>query len=55
MTILVGLLCKDGIVIGSDSSATFGTMQNRTIEQPTDKIEIIDGKVIIAGTGQVGT
>ena len=54
MTILVGLLCKDGIVIGSDSSATFGTMQNRTIEQPTDKIEIIDSQVIIAGTGQVG-
>lgn len=54
MTILVGLLCKEGIVIGADSSATFGSAQFRTIEQPTDKIEIIDNQIIVAGTGQIG-
>lgn len=54
MTILIGVLCKDGVVIGSDSSATFDAGGFRTIEQPTRKIDIIDGKIIVAGTGQVG-
>jgi len=55
MTSIVGVLCKDGIVIGADSSATFvhnGTF--RTIEQPTEKLEVIGDKVIVAGTGHVG-
>jgi 20S proteasome alpha/beta subunit len=54
MTILIGIKCKDGIIIGSDSSATFSSGQIRTIEQSTKKIEIIDDKIIIAGTGQIG-
>src|SRR4051812_46059884 len=54
MTVLVGIKCKDGIVIGSDSSATFGAGQFHTIEQPTKKIEILHDKIIVAGTGQVG-
>src|SRR5215510_13687025 len=55
MTALVGILCKDGVVVGSDSSATF-TAGNRlnTIEQLAKKIEIIDNTVIVAGTGEVG-
>ncbi len=54
MTILIGVLCRDGVVIGADSSATFAAGELRTIEQPTKKIDIIDGKIIVAGTGQVG-
>jgi hypothetical protein len=54
MTVLVGIRCKDGVVIGSDSSATFGTATGVTIEQPTRKIEVIDGALIVAGTGQMG-
>lgn len=54
MTVLVGIRCKDGIVIGSDSSATFGAGKGYTIEQPTRKIEVVDNGLIIAGTGQVG-
>lgn len=54
MTVLIGLLCQDGIVIGSDSSATFGAGNIRTIEQPVKKIHIIENCVIVAGTGQVG-
>ena len=56
MTSLVGIRCRDGVVIAADSSATFGT-SFRTIEQETKrKIEIIGntGKLIIAGTGYVG-
>lgn len=54
MTAVVGILCKDGIVIGTDSSATFGASNVRTIEQPAKKITIIENRVIVAGTGQVG-
>src|SRR3990172_4897379 len=55
MTILVGVLCGDGsVVIGSDSSATLSDGRNNTIEQPVKKIEVIGGKVIMAGTGAVG-
>lgn len=56
MTSVVAIRCRDGIVIGTDSSATFGDGgQVRTIEQPTErKIEIVGGRVIVAGTGYVG-
>jgi 20S proteasome alpha/beta subunit len=54
MTAIVGIKCKDGIVIGADSSATFASGNFRTIEQPTDKIDIIGDRVIVAGTGQIG-
>ena len=54
MTILIGVLCKDGVVVGTDSSATFVAGGFGTIEQPTKKIDIIDEKIIVAGTGQVG-
>lgn len=51
---MVGIKCKDGIIIGSDSSATFSAGQIRTIEQSTKKIEIIQNRIIVAGTGQIG-
>jgi 20S proteasome alpha/beta subunit len=56
VTAIVGIRCKDGVVIGSDSSATFGDSGGRnTIEQSTaKKIEIIGESVIVAGTGAVG-
>jgi hypothetical protein len=54
MTAIVGVLCRDGIVIGADSSTTFAQGKNRTIEQPSEKISVIDNHIIVAGTGQVG-
>lgn len=54
MTAIVGVLCRDGLVIGTDSSTTFGTGFGPTIEQPTEKLSIIEKAVIVAGTGQVG-
>lgn len=58
MTSLIGIKCRDGVVIGADSSATFGDGKYvRTIEQlTTKKIEIIGNtnRMIIAGTGAVG-
>lgn len=55
MTALVGIFCQDGVVIGADSAATSATGSGqRTIEQPVMKIDIIDDRIIIAGTGQIG-
>lgn len=55
MTAIVGLFCKDGVVIGADSSMTLSAAGNfRTIEQSSNKIHIVDGRVIVAGTGSVG-
>ena len=55
MTAIVGLFCKDGVVIGADSSMTLAAAGNfRTIEQSSNKIHIVDGRIIIAGTGSVG-
>jgi hypothetical protein len=55
MTAIVGVLCRDGLVIGTDSSTTFGSgMGDRTIEQPSEKLKIYADLVIVAGTGQVG-
>lgn len=56
LTSLVAIKCRDGVVIGSDSAATFGDGHMlRTIEQTTaKKIEIIGDRVVVAGTGYVG-
>jgi hypothetical protein len=55
MTAIVGILCQDGVVVGADSSVSLGpSAQYRTIEQPIEKIAIIGGSVIVAGTGAVG-
>jgi len=56
MTVLVGVRCNDGVVVGADSAATF-TMaaQLATIgQQPVKKLAIIEGKIIVAGTGEIG-
>ena len=56
MTLVVGIQCSDGVVIGTDSAMTFGIAEQfHTIEQPIRrKIDIIEDKIIIAGTGQIG-
>ena len=54
MTAIVGILCQNGVVIGTDSSATFSAGQVRTIEQPMEKLHIAGDRVITVGSGQVG-
>jgi 20S proteasome alpha/beta subunit len=58
MTAIVGILCRDGIVIGTDSSSTLTTAGGpyglRTIESSSKKISIIDERIIVARTGEVG-
>ncbi|SRR6266851_152025 len=55
MTLIVGMRCTDGVVIGADGASTYATTGGqRTILQPTRKIEIIEKKVIAAVSGSVG-
>ena len=55
MTVLIGILCEDGVVVGSDSSATSAINPTiKTIETEALKIEILHGNVITATTGAVG-
>ena len=54
MTVVVGILCEDGVVIGSDSSASLAAGQFRTVEQPAKKTFIVSDHIIMAGTGQMG-
>ena len=54
MTIAVGLYCSDGVVVGTDSSATSICGQLRTTEQPVRKLTAIDESVLLAGTGEIG-
>jgi len=55
VTILVGVRCSDGAVIGADSMATSSAGEQRLIQiLSDDKINIIDNKIIIACTGAVG-
>jgi 20S proteasome alpha/beta subunit len=49
MTILIGMLCSDGIVIGSDSAYT----ASNAIEKSGNKIDIIDNKIIVGIAGNV--
>lgn len=41
-------------MIGADSAATLGGARVQTIEQTTEKLDIVAGQVIVAGTGFVG-
>ena len=54
MTILIGLLCEDGVVVGADGSVSFANVSDRTIEQTCKKIDILNDSMIIASTGFVG-
>jgi Proteasome subunit len=55
MTLLVGIRCKDGVVMAADQAVTFGTSpQNFTVSHLACKISVLKGGLIIAGTGQVG-
>jgi Proteasome subunit len=54
MTLIIGILCADGAVLGADGMATFGAMGQRTIQQPTRKLTKIGPCVAIGTSGPVG-
>ena len=56
MTLIIGLRCGDGVVIGSDSVSTYASPDGqRTIEQDTGtKIRVIQDSALYASAGAVG-
>ncbi|MGH7720250.1 MAG: hypothetical protein ACREON_15580 [Gemmatimonadaceae bacterium] len=55
MTLVVGILCKDGVVMASDSAATFGTSGIHTIgQQEVQKVQVLNDHILYSATGAVG-
>jgi 20S proteasome alpha/beta subunit len=55
MTVIVGVKCVDGVVIGADSAATSTNGVFPIIQlESKDKIRIFNNKIIAACTGSVG-
>jgi ATP-dependent protease HslVU (ClpYQ) peptidase subunit len=55
MTSIVAIRCTDGVVIGSNSSATFGNGRYvRTIRQTTGRKVGSLNRLIVPGTGYAG-
>jgi hypothetical protein len=54
MTVLVGIKCTDGVVIGADSIATSAHGVQALMRLPTDKIVKVSNTILMASTGAVG-
>lgn len=55
MTLIVGIKCQNGIVIGSDGAATYGVAFGPdTIRQATHKLNVINDRIILGVSGPVG-
>lgn len=54
MTLLVGVLCADGVVLGADSGATFGALGQSHVMVPMSKVEVVQDSALIAVSGPVG-
>jgi hypothetical protein len=54
MTLIVGILCSDGIVMGADGAATLGSFGNDTVRQPVKKLTAIGNSLIVGVSGPVG-
>lgn len=53
MTLIVGIKCSDGVVVGADGAATLGTIAENTVQQPVRKLFGVDGELIVGVAGQV--
>jgi Proteasome subunit len=54
MTLIVGILCSDGVVLGADGAATYGALGQQTMRQPMKKLTIISNSVILGVSGTTG-
>ena len=55
MTLIVGIKCTEGIVVGADGAATLGNATGtRTVIQPVNKLHILQDRIIMGVSGQVG-
>jgi len=55
MTLILGVRCSDGIVLGADGSATLGTMGAPTArQQSVKKLKILRDKAVFGLSGPIG-
>jgi hypothetical protein len=55
LTLIVGILCSDGIVIASDSAATYSTGFATTIgQQEVKKVHQLGSSILYGSTGAIG-
>jgi len=54
MTLIAGVRCANGVVIGADGAATFAAYTQQTIRQPMHKLTVIRSKLIVGVSGPVG-
>jgi len=54
VTLLVGVLCSNGIVIAADRQATHGALGQQTVGQQVTKVRIIKGDTLFASSGHNG-
>jgi 20S proteasome alpha/beta subunit len=54
LTLIVGIKCKDGVVLGADGAATLGALGQQTVRQSTSKLYIVNHCVVVGVSGPVG-
>src|SRR5439155_17821827 len=55
MTLILGIRCSDGIVLGADGSATLGALGTYTArQQSVKKLRIVRDKIVFGLSGPVG-
>ncbi len=54
MTLIVGVLCEGGVVVGADGAATLGSMGQQTARQPVKKLTKVGTRIIVGVSGPVG-
>ncbi len=56
MTLIIGILCQDGIVVGSDGAATMSVMGQQTARQSVKKLYLLTSPIpmIVGVSGSMG-
>ena len=55
MTLIIGIKCADGVVLGADGAATLGNaIGQSTVLQSMTKLEVLQGRIIMGVSGPVG-
>ncbi|MBI2085717.1 hypothetical protein HYT74_00080 [Candidatus Daviesbacteria bacterium] len=54
MTLIIGIVAENGIVVASDGVATLGNLGQFTARQQTKKLSIVQSKAIVGVSGPVG-
>ena len=55
MTLIIGIRCSDGIVVGADGAATYETGTGLlTVRESMSKLDIVGNQVVVGTSGTVG-